>query len=89
MEAFAPAYAEDDDRLSQLVGPARAIELHERHRPGLPVGGQAVRKLERAKIGLELRVERHTAFGRGTPVRGSEPRRDQVLWLFNVSLTDA
>lgn len=25
MEAFAPAYAEDDDRLSQLVGPARAL----------------------------------------------------------------
>ena len=25
MEAFAPACAEDDDRLSQLVGPARAL----------------------------------------------------------------
>lgn len=25
MEAFASAYAEDDDRLSQLVGPARAL----------------------------------------------------------------
>ena len=25
MEAFAPTYAEDDDRLSQLVGPARAL----------------------------------------------------------------
>ena len=25
MEAFAPPYVEDDDRLSQLVGPARAL----------------------------------------------------------------
>ena len=25
MEAFVPSYAEDDDRLSQLVGPARAL----------------------------------------------------------------
>ncbi len=25
MESFAPPYAEDDDRLSQLVGPARAL----------------------------------------------------------------
>lgn len=28
MEAFAPPYVEDDDRLSQLVGPARALLAH-------------------------------------------------------------
>ena len=28
MEAFAPPFVEDDDRLSQLVGPARALLAH-------------------------------------------------------------